>query len=467
MAKWQEVPLGKGKLMQNVKEAVLTKGNAALENCFATEEGGISAFPGLTEFAVLGGGAPTYLHEWRGDLVGVTNGQVFTLDGAGNKTNVTDIPVAGGNRVVFDRTENELLMAAGGPIVRLAKRRTEVLSRDAPESTHAVFTDGYVVAVQKSSGRFYHSDAGEYRVWDPINTFAAEGKPDDLNAAIVTPFRELIMTGPDSIEQFERLPSGDTPFFRRWSVGEGVYAPYTLVAADNGVWCVNKLKELVKITGQLSNDNSSNVGMSLEGVDDWSDAWAAPVYIAGQKLLLLQIPAATNPYGTKGITCLFDIRQKKWFNLYGWDADSGVPRRWPGWSCYQLWDRHFVGGNGRVYEMKLTAYDNAGEIRRVLGRTAHYGFGVTARVDNLRVTVKRGIVGSDASEPLIGVRVRRDNDKWTRWRHKGLGRAGKNQQVIEFGGMGIADTFQVEWEITAACEVEIRKIEALVEGVSQ
>lgn len=465
MAKWQEIPLGKGKLMQNVKEAVLTKGNAALENCFATDEGGVSAFPGMVDFATFGGSAPTYLHEWRGDLVAVTGGRVFLLDGNGNKQDVTDVPVSGGSRVIFDRTENELLMAAGGIIVRLAKEKTEILSESAPESTHAVFIDGYVVAIEKNSGRFYHSDAGAYRTWDPINVFSAEGKPDDLNAAIVTPFRELIMTGIDSIEQFERLPSGDTPFFRRWSVGEGIYAPYTFIAADNGVWGINKFKEFVKISGQLSRDNSNSVGMILEGVDDWSGAWAAPINIGGQKLIVLQMPNATNPYGTKGITCLHDYRQKKWYNLYGWDAKHGIPRRWPGWSYYQLWDRHFVGGAGRIYELKSTSYSNSGELRRVMGRTAHYSFGVTARVDNLRVTVKRGIVGPDVEDPVISVRVMRDNEKWTRWRRKSLGRSGNNRQVIEFGGMGIADTFQVEWEVTASCEVEIRKIEANVDGV--
>jgi len=465
MAKWQEIPLGKGNLMQNVKEAVLTKGNAALENCFATDEGGVSAFPGLIDFATLGGSAPTYLDEWRGDLVAVTNGRVTLIDRLANKRDVTAVSVAGGKRVIFDRTENELLMAAGGPIVRLAKMETEMLAREAPESTHARFVDGYVVAIEKNSGRFYHSEPDGYRVWDPINVFSAEGKPDDLNAAIVTPFRELIMAGPESIEQFERLPSGDTPFFRRWSVGEGVYAPYTAVAVDNGVWAVNRLKEFVKITGQLSHDVSDSIGMSLEAIDDWTDAWAVPINILGQKFILLQMPQAMNVYETKGVTALYDYRQKKWFNLFGWNDGLGLPERWPGWSYYSLWNRHFVGGAGRVYEMRADAYTNAGTTRRVLGRTAHYRFGITTRVDNMRITLKRGLVGSDADEPAISVRVRRDNKDWTRWRRKGLGRAGHKQMAIEFGGMGIADTFQVEWEITAACEVEIRRIDALVEAI--
>ena len=45
---------------------------------------------------------------------------------------------------------------------------------------------------------------------------------------MVTPFSELMLSGRASIEQFERLASASTPFFRRVSVGEGIKAPYTL-----------------------------------------------------------------------------------------------------------------------------------------------------------------------------------------------------------------------------------------------
>lgn len=467
MAKWTPIPIGDNKLLENVQEAILGRGSAALENCFANEAGGLTQFPGMQPFATLNGSGPTYLHEWRGDLIAVTSGQMWRMNKSGIAENVTQVPVSGNRRVIMDRTENELVAAAGGQIVRFAGKQTEILSEDAPLSTHALFVDGYLVAIEKDSGRFYHCAPGEYRSWNPIDVFSAEGKPDDINAALVTPFRELLLTGIDSIEQFERLPSGDTPFFRRWAVGEGVFAPYTLTFADNGAWGINRSFEFVRMSGQTSQDAAVAIGKTLEKIDDWSDAWAAPMMIAGQKFICLQMPKATNVHDTKGVTCLFDFRRKCWFNLYGWDDALGVPRRWPGWSYYQLWGRHFVGGNGRVLELKTDATTNAGELRRVLGRSGHIDFGSDVRVDDVRIKIKRGVGGHDDRAPKVRFRVLRDNKTWTRWKEKDLGRFGDRQQTVLLGGMGMAGTFQFEWEITDAVEAELVAMDVLITPVAR
>ncbi len=466
MAAWKDIPLS-AKLLTNVQESALSKGSAARENCFTTEVGSISAFPGMDTFATLNGNSPTYLHEWRGDLVAVSSGRVWLIGKDGASVDVTKVQVSGGNRVIFDRTENELLMAAGGQIIRLANAETDVLSEDAPLATHVGFIDGYVVANEKDSGRFQHCTAGDFRDWNPLDVFSAEGKPDDINAIIVTPFRELILTGIDSIEQFERLPNGTTPFFRRWAIGEGVLAPYTLVAVDSGTWAINKQQEFVRMSGQTSQSASDAVGRSLESISDWTDAWAAQMNIAGQKFIVLQMPKAENVYGTEGVTFLFDYRQGRWFSLFGWTEETGTPSRWPGWSYYPLWGRHFVGGNGCVHELKLDAFDNAGERRRVLGRTAHINWNTPARIDDVRVQVKRGVSGYDANPPKIRIRCLRDQTKWTRWIERDLGKSGDRAQEIRLGPMGDADTFQFEWEVTQASEVEVLGMQALVTALER
>ncbi len=457
MSAWNDLPFS-AKLFQNVKEAVLTKAGAAAENCFVNEAGGFSRFPGLKAFATLSGSNPTYLHQWQGNLIGVTSGLTYRVNHAGVAENVTDVPVAGGMRVIFDRTDNELIMAAGGPIVRLGAAKTEILSPDAPLSTHVGYIDGYAVALEKGSGRFMHSDANEFRTWDPLSVFAATGKPDDLNALLVTGFRELILTGLESIEQFERLTTGTAPFFRRWAVGEGVVAPYTLLEADNGSWYVNKRYEFSRASGQVSRSSSDDIGRTLEGVSDWTDAWAAEMLIGGQKFIVLQIPNETNVYGTKGVTALLDYRQQRWYSLFGWDLARAEPVRWPGWSYYPLWGRHFVGGEGRIYELDLDTFQNAGVEQRVLSRTGHYDLGPMS-IDNVRMRLKRG-VGSGATAPEIWLRCIRDNKAVTRWKKKSLGLAGDTSMHVEFGPMGCIDgTAQFEWFTTANCELEVVKMQ--------
>ena len=464
---WLEVPIN-SKLFQNVKEAVLTKASAALENCFQNETGGHSRFPGLKDFSDLLGVAPVYLNEWKGDLVAVSgDGNTYRIGRAGVANNVTGVLVSGGRRATFARTEDELIIAAGGKMIRLAGTETEVLSDDAPDSTHIAFIDGYVVAIERESGRFHHSLAGQYRVWEALDVFSAESQPDFVNALAVTPRRELLICGVDSIEQYERLPAGDVPFFRRWAVGEGVYAPYTLIVADNGAWTINKSREFVRFAGQVSEPAGDDIGITLEDVDDWDGAWASLMHIQGQKFIVLQMPNATTVYDGKGITALYDYRQQRWFNLYGWDSDLDRPSRWPGWSHYSIWGRNFVGGNGKVYELDKETYDNGGELQRMLGRTAHLDKWGESRVDNLRIRVKRGVVGSNEDNPQISIRAIRDNGTPTRWRRKGLGKAGDRQMTIEFGGFGCAHTWQFEYLITDACEAEIVKMGVQVTRIGE
>lgn len=466
MAEWRPLPID-GKLFLNVQESCLSKSGAALENAFANEAGGFTRFPGLAAFATLTGGAPTYLDEWQGDLIAVSNSRVWRIKEDGTASDITGVPVSGSGRVIFTKTTDELVMAAGSTIVRLAAATTEELSPDAPPATHVAYLEGYLLAIEAATENLKHSGANDFRAWDPIDVFAADAQPDRLTALMVTPYREIILAGPNSIEQFERLSVTSTiPFSRRWAIGEGVAYPYTMTFADNGIWLINERREFVRTSGQVSRPVSDDIGNSLESVDDFADAWAAPVLVRGQKFILLQLPNAANEaYGTKGLTFLFDYRQNRWATLCGWDANLNVPTRWPGWSYLSLWGRHFVGGNGEVFELKTDTYQNDGGVQRVLIRTGHYdGYG-EARIDNIRARFKRGLANSNNARPVVRLRVRRDNRAWTRWKSVDLGRFGESSPYVEFGGMGCASTFQLEFDMTDAAEFELVKCQALITGL--
>ena len=461
---WKKIDIS-SKLFTNVREVALRKATAALENAFPNEADGITRFPGLAPYITLSGNAPTYLDEWQGDMIAVSNSRIYRINSKGVATDVTGVPLSGAGRCMFDRTENELLMAAGGPILRLATGATEILSDDAPESTHIGFIDGFILAVEKESQRFFHCDVDNYRVWNPLSVFSANGKPDNISALVITPYREVILTGVDSTEQFERLFTGATPFFRRWSNGQGIWAPYTLVAEDQGVWGVNRDLEFVRFTGQTSEPNSDDVGRSFEAIDDWTDAWAQSIKALGQKFILLQMPHATNVYETKGVTLLYEFRQKKWFSLYGWN--DGAPARWPGWSYKKMFGRHFIGGNGKVLELTESTYQNDGVTQRMLGRTAHLDEWGESRVDNVRVRIRRGHGGPNDTAPQFALRCLKDNKKYTRWNHKSMGIAGQTETDIEFGPMGFAKTWQFEYAITANCQVDIMTMAAQVSPAEQ
>ncbi len=467
MAQWADFPIDKA-LFTNADETILSNANAAMENCYMNEAGGQSRWPGRKPF-VRFSGTKTYLSKWRNNLIAVTDeGRVFRIDEAGNMQDVTGVPISGGQRVTFAKTEDELVMAAGAEIIRLANDRTEILSEDAPLATHVGYIDGYLLANERFSGRFFRSDVGQYRKWDLLAFFTASGQPDDVTALVVTPYRELLLAGQESIEQWEPV-TGQQPFARRWSSGEGIEAPYTLISTDDGTFGINPLREFIRYNQQVAVPESNAIGGSLEALDDLSEAWCARIHIKGQKFIVLVAPNATNPYGTTGFAAAFDYRARRWNNLYDLDQDTGIAERWIPWSHQQIWGRHFVGVAGGVQELTPKNFcgcnvDGQEEIVRMLVRTGHVDKWNRSRIDNFRLRLRRGTTGNQ-DDPIarVGLRVNKDNKGFGRWKFKSLGRFGQREMVIEFGALGSAFTWQMEYMITDPVASEIVNAKALVE----
>ncbi|WP_417790280.1 hypothetical protein [Terasakiella pusilla] len=462
MGKWLPVDIA-SKLYEGVSEEALNSAQAAMENAYVTQAQTLHRFPGLSFFAEVKGKYPVYLSEWKEDLIAVTgNGSVYRCDESGNVEDVTGTPVSGGRRVVFTKSSNELIMAAGGPIIKFAGHKTEVLAKDAPETTFVGHVDNYTLAIEPFSNRFSHAAVGDSKTWEALDVFSADSQPDDLNGLFVTPYRELILAGKESIEQFERLTSGEAAFFRRWAIGEGTEAPYTMVFADNAVWVLNKEREFVRLSGQIAQPVSDDVGTVLGALKqvELEGAWADKVSIENQKFILMQFPHANTPYGDKGLTYALDYKNKKWTVLYGWDQERSAPAIWPGVSLFEKWGRSFVGGLGGIYELKPQVHLNAGEVQRMLGRTAHFGDGEYC-IDNARLRLKRG-VGSYSKAPQIMLRCKRDNKHWSKWVSRDLGKSGQNNMIVEFGGFGWAEHFQFEFSVTDDCPIEIRGMDVQV-----
>jgi hypothetical protein len=448
---WLPIPLD-AVLNENVDEDILRGANAVLENGYVNEAKGISRFPGLRLFATLPSPDAIVLEDWRDDLIAITTGgQVFRVSEAGVAEDVTGAAVTGGGRAVTAKTDTELLIAAGGPIISYSGGDTTLLSADAPDSTHVGYISGYVVAIEPNSGRFYHSQPGEYGTWNPLDVFSAEGRPDDLNALLVTPFNELLLFGPQSVEQFEPSPYGTSPFFRRWAVAGGVHAPYTLCSVDNFTWGVDNHREFVQLVGQTTRPVSGPVQKTIETITDWAGAWASEIAHNGQRFIVIQAPNAVNVYGTAGVTLLYDYRRKRWSHLYGWDQEFDIPACWPGRSVKNIWGRTLIGGDGVIYELDAATHAT----QRLLWRSQHIERGDAMWINNVRLRVKRGLADSNAAASLVGLRFSRDARGFGRLVSRDLGRAGDRAQHLDFGNMGVGQLLQIEIVVTDDVQVDL------------
>jgi hypothetical protein len=464
MAQWANFPWDQA-VFSNADETILRGAPAAAENVYANAAGGFSRFPGLRPFALLPGQGRVTLKRYRDDLVAACEtGQVFVVDRKGEATNVTGTPISVGERPIFAETEEALIIAAGGPLVRLSSGRTTLLSAAAPLSTHVAYLDGYLIAPERFTGRFRHSNVGEPTVWEDLSVFTAEGKPDPVLACVVTPFRELLLAGPESIEQWETLAGGEGPFFRRWTNGEGIAHPYTLVTDTTGTYGVNLRAEFTRFQAQVSREASERIALSLQAIDDWTGAWAASLAIKGQRFIILQAPNAwSESHGCRGVTFLLDYRAQRWSMLWGYDPATGNAARWPGWSIESCWGRTYVGYDGGIAELALDAYDNLSQPMRCVLRSAHVDEFGPSRIDDVRVRLRRGVGDYGAREPRFSLRMRRDNHDWTDWVWRSMGAPGENVLVDRLGGMGIANTWQMEIACSDPVPFEFTRAQILVE----
>jgi hypothetical protein len=452
---WSSIPFNAA-LLANADETTLHSETAGLENAYVGDAQQITRFPGLVPFASIGSGR-VYLTDWQNDLIALTSaGQVWRIDPAGKPENVTDFALTGGRRPTVAKTETALLAASGGPILAFDGYKTRPLSSQAPLTTHIGYVARQVVAIEPQSGRFSYSDPGQPDVWNPLSVFSAEGKPDGLTALWVTEFGELLACGPDSIEQYDASGSADAPFARRYVAGDGISAPYTLVNEDNATWGLNRTHEFVRLSGQTTTPKSQAVQAQLEAIDDFTEAWATRMRVFGQRFILVQFPHATNAYGTAGVTLLYDVRHDRWSSLYGWDAGQIAPARWPGWSYATLWGRHFIGGEGVIWELKADAADWDGVQQRVRIRTGHLAPRPEAfRIDNVRLRLRRGDRASGATPGLLSVRANKDNRGFGRWKRLPMGVAGDRTLNMQLGAFGWAETIQFELEITDGVPLQL------------
>lgn len=464
---WIPLPLDKG-LFANLDPEAVVAFSTAMENAFVNELGGISRFPGLEVFATLKDNGRVYLGDFEGDLIAATSkGQIYRISSTGNVTACTGAPVTGSGRVIMAPTDKEMLFAAGGPVVRLRQTTSEVLSTSAENAFYVGWIDGFALAPEAGSLFTFYSNAGDVEQWPAGNNLQANSNPDAITTMLINPFREIMLGGGKKFEQWERLTTGNVPFFRRWSIGDGPKVPYVTIFADNTMWTINSKSELVKFLGQRSENDGRVIGRLLENIDDWSDAWMGgypdqPLHIVGQKFILFQAPNATNEYGTKGVTIVYDYANKKFCTLYGWDNQNSTPTRWPGWSHWPLWGNVFVGGEGVIYKLTTDTFFNSGTLSRWLVRTAHIAQGNAIQIKNFRLRCKRGI-GTPTSKATIQVRCRRDARAFGPWIKRDLGFAGDNIQFKEFGPFGTAGTFM--WEIACSDDAAVNLIAAEVKAV--
>lgn len=243
-------------------------------------------------------------------------------------------------------------------------------------SSHVVFFDGYFIANELNSGRFFFSDLYDGATWQATNFYTAEGHPDNV-VAIVKTAQELWIFGKRSLEMWNSNFSGSpgasgvaitNPFARIGNayIEVGTAAAHSPATINAHVfWLGSNLEgtNVVMHAIGFNPERISNHGVeyAISQMPRVDDAIGFCYQQEGHTFYVLTFPTGNQ-------TWVYDLTTQAWHERTWYNEDNETVHRHRA-SCHALYNnKNYVGDrqNGKIYELSLDVYtDNGGKIQRV------------------------------------------------------------------------------------------------------
>lgn len=460
---------------RNVNKEELSDQSYELIDGYLSESGYCVKRPNLDWTYVLGANssAPvTGLYWWaaKNVVIAVCDKRIFKLTVSNNGiTSVTDItgdPLNGGANPVFASGVNSNvssptfynLIAGGGRIIESNGTGTSVSSynlvadADAPTTaSHIDFIDGYVIATT-GKGFFQYSDVNAPLTWSAASFATAMRNPDIIRALKVYR-RQIFLFGDLTTEVWEN--DGSSPFSPAPGgfFDIGISAPYSIVAADEGIYWLSHTRHFVGVEDggikRISTPYDKEV-MSFSSVED----------CIGYKIEIRGRPFIVFNFVSEGRTLVYELTNKTWSEWAYWNKELGEYENFIGRSyCYcPKYGLHLMGARDgyRILLMNDTYLSNTGDSSiRFKRTTGHIDYGTNAnkRCKELTFRAKRGtgLNSFDVSaEAKLMLRWNDDNKGWSNEEVISLGKKGEREIVVKCFPKGIYRTRQYEVTLTDA-----------------
>lgn len=453
MSEWRDIPLI-GPPYESVDDVQLDRWAATIVDAvpvLVENKLHVQKRPGLSPFITIPsdrGIDGLYWWEAQQCVLVVSGGRVWKIhDASGLTTELTGTStLIPSSPVSFADDGTRCIMANGAAMTWTDGATLSAMSDpDAPSVvTHVAYLDGYILALNRTTGRIHFSNLMNSLAWAASDFFNAESKPD-FTLAMREGFRELLILGADSVEFW--VNDGRTPFSRLEGSAQpyGTSAPYSLAqAGDTWIW-LDHTRRLVTMTGRKVSAMSTPYDRVIQRYASVSDAIGFVTSIEGWPLYVLNFPSA-------GETIVLNYEAGLWTKWGNWNSLLGQYQRYRGQAyCFaRLWNRHLVGDYeiGVVYRTdRKTFTDNATPIRSLI-RTGHISHGILGlkRSDCVRLHCKRGAASEAVPDPQIMMRRRINNGAgWTNERWRSLGKTGEHEPFIDWWRNGLYKTVQYEF----------------------
>lgn len=184
---------------------------------------------------------------------------------------------------------------------------TAITDTDKPTFQSVDFVDGYLIYIERDSGRFGGSALNDSSDYDALDFATAEGSPDNL-VALKIDHREVLLFGTDSTEIWWNSGTAGFPFERQAGgfVELGCLARLGVVKADNSVFWLASDRTIRRLSGRTPVKVSQyGVEEAFSGYATLADCEAISYTWNGHIFVQFRFP-------TENATWVYDVTTNEW-----------------------------------------------------------------------------------------------------------------------------------------------------------
>lgn len=420
--------------------------------------------PGLSLFSTAGVGPSrgAFCSENGRGFV-VSGAGVYEVDSAGTATLLGSLDQSSGN-LSFAENPTQFCICDGVSLYILTYSNNnfqKVSSTGIPSAGFGTicFIDGYFVCNENNSGRFYISAINDGFTWDALDFATAESSPDQLKR-VANSAGQLWLYGETTTEIWSNTGRSDFPF-RRISGAKmeaGTNAPYTVLDIAGSLFWVGRDK-----LGQGSVYTTNGFAAQKISTDPIDKLLQANSQIENLVAFSYQeeghIFYIVTGSGMDTSLC-YDVVTQQWHERAYLSSGGNYEPHLA--NCHMFaFGKHIVCDrrNGRVYEMSLDYYSDAGDALcrdRIYTHLSDNGERIRFNALEIGFETGVGLQSGQGSNPLCSLRLSKDGARtWSDWYTTSIGAAGKYQTKVEFRRLGIAEIMTFNLRVTDPVKVSI------------
>jgi hypothetical protein len=327
----------------------------------------LSPTPGTLPFAVLNAGPVRALQSMDGRAFAVGGTGFYELFAGGAVTLHGLVDDDANSACISSNGSNgfQLLITSGGEnwIFDLVTNTLELLNvlnpGPATPTQMSLFSDGYFIALRKSSNEFQLSALYNGLSWDPLDVFQVSTVADQL-VAIVENHRDLWLFGSQTTSVWSNT-GGDVVYepIPGVKIDQGCAAGFSAVRVDNTILWLGQGEAGARMVWRANGYTPQRVSthaveFALGKAPRVDDAVAWSYQDEGHTFYALYVPSLATIRGF-GTTWVFDVATEEWHERALWDSTALDWQPHPGRCHTYAFGKHLIGDRASpaIYDLRL------------------------------------------------------------------------------------------------------------------